>query len=127
MKARSLLLFALTFSASFAYGTSYQFVAGDNNQETKICIAAGSDNQAALKRKLVNYEHNMRFGVNTISCNGMSLAQFSHRYGAWQTHAFLSRHSSIANKVKTQVSITDLAWNELTEEGVPQIVMVSAK
>ncbi|ASJ96733.1 MULTISPECIES: DUF3718 domain-containing protein [Shewanella] len=127
MKARGLLFVALTFSASFAYGANYQFVAEDNSLETKICIAAGSDNQASLKRKLVNYEHNMRYGVNTISCNGMSLAQFSHRYEALQTYAFLSRHSSLANKVKTRVSITDLARHQVPEEGAPVMVMVSAK
>ncbi|MCG9746553.1 DUF3718 domain-containing protein [Shewanella sp. Isolate8] len=105
----------------------YQFVARDNSVETKICIAAGSDNSSALKRKLVNYDHNMRFGVNSISCNGLSLAQFSHKYQAQQSYLFLERHSSIANRVKTKVSIIDLAGNQSFAGGEPIMVMVSAK
>lgn len=35
---------------------NYRFVAQDSSAETKICIAAGSDNSSALKRKLVNYD-----------------------------------------------------------------------
>ncbi|QYJ91777.1 MULTISPECIES: DUF3718 domain-containing protein [Shewanella] len=105
---------------------NYRFVAQDSSAETKICIAAGSDNSSALKRKLVNYDHNMRFGVNSISCNGVSLAQFAHQYQASQSFQFLERHSSIANRVKTKVSITDLASNR-SGGGEPIVVMVSAK
>ncbi|MXR67418.1 DUF3718 domain-containing protein [Shewanella sp. JBTF-M18] len=123
--ALGLVLSAQAIAGDLTKETRYQFVAKDSSAETKICIAAGSDNSSALKRKLVNYDHNMRFGVNSISCNGLSLAQFAHQYQALQSFQFLERHSSIANRVKTKVSIIDLA--QKSESGAPIIVMVSAK
>lgn len=89
--------------------TQYVFVAEDGSMETKLCVNAGSDNRPALRRDLGIYHRNIRYTANTVSCNGKSMAQFAHQYGAQSTYALLERFTYSKNKVRPTVTITDLA------------------
>jgi hypothetical protein len=53
--------------------------------------------------------HSYRYTANTVFCNGKSMAQFAHQYGAINTHAFLKRFTRDKNQIKSKVTITDLA------------------
>ena len=100
------LLGLATLNAS---ATQYVFVAEDASIETKLCVNAGSDNRPALRHDLGIYHRNIRYTANTVSCNGKSMAQFAHQYGAQSTYALLERFTYSKNKVRPTVTITDMA------------------
>jgi hypothetical protein len=120
----ALLLSSLALSAQ---AENYVFVAQDNSQETKTCIMAGSDDNAKLSRQLLSDSDSLRYSVNSISCNGLSLAQFSHKYEAWGSLAFLNRHSKASNKVLGTVTIGEIAATNDRYNNKTVFVYVSAK
>jgi hypothetical protein len=121
----ALLLSSLALSAQ---AENYVFIAQDNSQETKTCILAGNDNNAKLRRQLLSDSASLRYSVNSISCNGLSLAKFSHKYEAWGNLAFLNRHSKASNQVLGTVTIGDIAaTNDRFSDDITVLVYVSAK
>jgi hypothetical protein len=121
----AMLLSSLALSAQ---AENYVFVAQDNSQETKTCIMAGNDDNAKLRRQLLSDSNSLRYSVNSISCNGLSLAQFSHKYEAWASLAFLNHHSKANNQVLGTVTIGEIAaTNDRYSDDSTVFVYVSAK
>lgn len=106
---------------------TYQFIAGDKSAETKICVAAGNDQRGVLRRKLENYSHNVRLSTNLIDCNGMSLTQFSYKYGALKSFDFLNRFTSMKNRVRQSVTIKDIYSYNGADSTHVVVIRVSAK
>jgi hypothetical protein len=102
----ALLLSGLALGAQ---AENYLFVAQDKSPETQICISAGSDEMPKLRRQLVNDSDSLRFSINSIYCNGLSLTQFAYRYGAMDAFGFLTPHTRTTNRVEGKVTIQDIS------------------
>jgi hypothetical protein len=81
-----------------------------------------------LRHQLLSDSDSLRYSVNSISCNGLSLAQFSHKYEAWASLAFLNRHSKANNQVLGTVTIGEIAaTNDSYSDDSTVFVYVSAR
>ncbi|QYJ87794.1 DUF3718 domain-containing protein [Shewanella mesophila] len=118
----------LMLSPSLA-AVTYQFVAVDKSVETQICVAAGNDERALLRSKIGNYSHNVRLSTNLINCNGMSITQFSYKYGALQSYDYLNRFTALKNRVQHKPSVTIKELSLRDTGGLADVVTirVSAK
>ena len=107
MKILNLTSVILTLLLSFnAYTANYKFVEADSNFEEKICMLAASNNKLGLENALQRYTWgNMtvteRFAINNITCNGMVMAHFAHKYDAQNTFEYLNSLTDRKNKITT--------------------------
>ena len=91
------------------FAAETQYVAGDANPETKLCITAAVGSYTKFKRQMTDYatyspmSTKFRFVANNIYCNGYNIAQFSEDAG----------NTLVANKLKKYrkhtVKIYDIA------------------
>ncbi len=101
------------------------FIAKDNTIETRLCIAAASDDSSTLKSLIRHsYKRHTREIANNFNCNGVSLARFAYDFDAKNTFEYLNRYSHSSNRVKQSVIIKDLAANKTKK--MPKTVVVSA-
>ncbi|QSX36390.1 DUF3718 domain-containing protein [Shewanella sedimentimangrovi] len=127
---KKVLIFASLIAAglsSLAHATDYVFVANDSSLETKMCIAAGSDNRSALRMRMTSDRANARYHANTIVCNGASLAQFAHQYGAQKTYNYLAPLTKNKYLYDEKVTIKDLTYAEPKGAHQTVYVMVSGQ
>jgi len=104
--------------------TNYKFIPIDKNVETKICVFAGNNNKHELKKALrksswSSAKFNQWYSANNITCNGMVMAHFSHKYDALDTFLYLNRLTIEKDKIPaTSIEIKDIAavFNRKNEE-----------
>jgi hypothetical protein len=82
-----------------------QFQAANNSLETRLCVAAVTDNLVRLRSYVYRYERTPRFVARHIDCNGQNITAFALKYGAETTGKMLHRF----NPKVGEVSITDIA------------------
>ncbi len=130
MLMKKLLPILVTTSCAFSsYAQEYRFIAKDSNLATELCVEAANNHKSGIKqvmRKLYGNSYSAH-AVNTITCNDLSLSQFSLRYGAIDTFRYLNRISYGKNKVKASTSITDVVLLPSDEIKAPISVYVLAK
>ena len=101
------------------------FIANDNTIETRLCIAAATDDSSTLKSLIRRtYKRHTREVANNFNCNGVSMARFAYDFNAKNTFEYLNRYSHASNRVKQSVIIKDLAANKT--KAMPKTVVVSA-
>lgn len=132
MNIRTLLAPAALIIASFgtihsASATEYRFIATDNSQETRLCVVAASNRLGKLKTEVSESAHSPRYQANSVRCNGASLAQFAHQYGADKTYRYLASHSMAKNKATENVTIRDLSASAASSSDEVVYVKVSSK
>ena len=100
--------------------SEYQFIAVDNSVDTKMCLAAVTNNKKALKRLMykTHFEvpkfNRIHYGVRIVArkllCNDLIIANFAYKYQAADTLAYLDRYTSRKDKKKRPtVTIRDIA------------------
>jgi hypothetical protein len=104
------LISSILFCCSInTYAAEFEFVAGDNTHETKICIAAVNDNTQVMvsKLKMMSIKTALRYRsmLNIIQCNGQFIGNFAKKYHAENTSAYLAKYTNKWNK-KHQPNIT---------------------
>lgn len=92
-----------------AAATEYRFVAADSTPETQMCVAAGSNKIGKLRMQMSDNYGSPRYHANSVQCNGKSLAQFAHQYGADRTYRYVAAHSYDRNRAIESVTIQDLS------------------
>ncbi|WP_372872855.1 DUF3718 domain-containing protein [Shewanella sp.] len=127
MDARILLAPALVIGLSTANATEYRFVATDTTPETLMCVAAGNNNTGKLRMAMTRQSGSIRYHANSIACNGKSMAQFAHQYGADKTYALLAAHSYDRHKAIESVTIKDLSAANTERSDEIVYVMVSSR
>tara|TARA_Y100000034_G_C6877527_1_gene401564 strand:+ start:798 stop:1268 length:471 start_codon:yes stop_codon:yes gene_type:complete len=130
MKMKKLKLIGLILGLSFAGASSaqsYEFVAADNKVETQFCVHAGNNNASKMKSLLRQMDIRKRkANINAIQCNDISAAKFAYKYGAADTFNYLNTLSFGRNKVRTSVSIRDVAKLNKDKDLKPIVVEVSS-
>ncbi len=116
---------ALSFTSQIS-AQDYQFTAIDKSLETQFCVSIGNNNVEGMKGKLfrMGLGDALRRNINTLTCNGLPLAQFAHKYQAEDTFKYLNTRSSPANRVKSTVTINDLSMTDGNAE--PKMIYVTA-
>lgn len=106
MKLQNLTLALATEILSLnAHTTNYKFMVTDNSFEARICMLTASNKRLELKNALQLYAWGNKvvteqFAVNNITCNGMVMAHFAHKYDAPNTFEYLNRLTIRKNKIK---------------------------
>lgn len=111
----TLLAILLAFNVS---ATKYKFVGTNNSLDTRICVSAGNNNLYKLKKLIRVSREGAPMIANTLLCNNLIIAHFSHKYGADETFKFLNRRTENKDKIrKNTVTIRDIARvNDVNEE-----------
>ena len=90
-------LFAFALFSLHAQAAQFTFVAEDSSHQTRLCIAAASDDMKSLKREFRRLRQGTTLRhdsvISSVRCNGESAAKFAQRYGAAETLAYLNRFS----------------------------------
>jgi hypothetical protein len=117
---------ALAFSSQIS-AQNYQFFAADKSPETQFCVNVGNNDVDTMRQKLrkIGTDEAMRRNVNIVTCNGMSPAQFAHKYKAGDTFKYLNIRSSPSKRVQQSVTISDIAKVDSNDE--PILVYVSTR
>ena len=130
MKMKKFKLIGIVLGLTFAGASnaqSYEFVATDNKVETKFCVHAGNNDASKVKSLLRQMDIRKRKeNINAIQCNDMSVAKFAYKYGAADTFSYLNTLSFGSNKVRTSVSIRDVARLNEDSNIKPIVVEVSS-
>jgi len=104
------LLVALPLGA-----TNYVFIAGNNNLDTKLCIAASQDNLSKYKRiaralspnrlehRMLSHKIHTHLAAN-LQCNNQSVLAFARQYDADRTSSFLTRYSEHEVLINREIS-----------------------
>ena len=117
----ALLLCGATFGAQAAH---YVFVANDARPETRMCVAAGNDQAALLRREMLYYNASIRYTANMVVCNGKSIALFANQYGAEKTYNLLIPYTKSYNKNDENVTISDLASHQAPAQNEETVYVV---
>jgi hypothetical protein len=113
-----------SFLALPSHATNYKFVALDNSSETKLCIAAGSNDTKSMRKTMRHNKEHIRQVANTVECNNMAIAHFAYRYDADKTFKVLDRASSRKIRKNTpHVIIRDLSA-KVRHDDKPVIIYV---
>ena len=116
-------IIAMGFTVS-SNANNYQFVAADNSIETKICVAAVTNNKQALKRKIRMSGIRVRSIARSLMCNDQIVANFAYMYNASETFAYLDRYTPKKFKSnRPSVTIQDIA----AIHGKTTVVLIASK
>ncbi len=125
---RVLTLLSMTaFGVSFnANAEQYRFVASDNSVASQVCVLVGSNDVGKLKSAITKFSLNKHHLANSYRCNELPLSKFAYTYSADNTFKYINRYSHFGNKVKANVTISDLAMVSNEESQEPIIIRVSS-
>lgn len=104
MKILATSLIAATLFASTNVSADSHFIAANDSPATALCMAFASNKPLKMKKSLDHYNLHKN-QIKKLSCNQLSLKDFSSRYGLTRTGNYLNL------EVRTSTSIRDLAMN----------------
>jgi hypothetical protein len=114
----------LGFAMSSNAAVKYQFVLADNSVDSKMCLAAVTNNKDALRRNILRSGVSVRTVAHTLMCNDHIVAKFENKYRASQTFAFLYRYTLKEDKkARPEVTIQDIT----ATQGETRIVLIASK
>lgn len=110
----------ITASSSkvFSAESQHSFKAANHSNDTKICLAAASDNLSALKSSLrrvsgiadgASNTTKTKYGLATIQCNDLDIVAFTNQFQASDTLKYINRRAPLKYRIDNNVTITDLA------------------
>lgn len=67
----------------------YKFMAADTSVETKLCMAATTNDVQQLKKVLRRSGERLAVVRDSIKCNALPIAEFSEQYGFMQVARYL--------------------------------------
>lgn len=115
----------------------YEFIAGDATTETKICMAAVTDNKRGLKQAVKELKAvgismkreylRMKIVANSLKCNDDYVANFANKYDASNTYQYLNRYTHPSKRLNPTTSIKDITARNESESSnkVIQILVAS--
>jgi hypothetical protein len=103
---------------------NYQFEGVDNSIETKICIAAVTNDKKSLKRKIRISGARVRTIARGLMCNEQIVANFAYKYNALETFGYLDRYTPKKYKAnRPSVTIQDIT----AIHGKTTVVLIASK
>jgi hypothetical protein len=124
----------LAFTGSSNAAVNYQFVAADNSIDTKICLAAVTNDMNKLRLNIMRSSASAR-GVHsgartvarTLMCNDQIVANFAYQYHASKTFEYLDLYTPKKYKGKRpDVTIQDIIASNANQEETT-VVLVASK
>jgi hypothetical protein len=120
-------LISVIVAAGFSLGSNaanYQFEGVDNSIETKICIAAVTNDKKSLKRKIRMSGAGVRSIARSLMCNEQIVANFAYKYNALETSGYLDRYTPKKYKTnRPSVTIQDIT----AIHGKTTVVLIASK
>ncbi|WP_068545266.1 DUF3718 domain-containing protein [Thalassotalea crassostreae] len=118
MKNISLMISAAVFLLSYSQSiqAKYVFIAKDDSQATKLCVATGNNDLSQVKKSikklyLVSTESNKRARVATLSiqCNDLNLVEFAANFDANDTFDYFNKKAPKHMRLPSdEISIEDI-------------------
>jgi imidazole glycerol phosphate synthase subunit HisF len=71
------------------HSAEYKFVAADQSVETKLCMAATTNDVKQLKKVLRRSGERLAVVRDAVKCNTLPITEFSEEYGFMQVARFL--------------------------------------
>jgi hypothetical protein len=111
----------------------FEFVADDHSKQTKLCVAAASNDLVALKRSIRSLRRSphekTQVLVDSVRCNGVTPTRFARQYKAADSLAFLNQHSTHrVQELEPTVTLREIADSrDLEEAPIVTIVHVSGQ
>ena len=122
----TLVLTNIALFATAQDSTKYVFKGTDNSLDTRLCVAAGSNNLRSLKKASRRDVYGIKDITRHLKCNDLDITNFAATYDAYDTTSYLSKMAPKKYKVDLdQVQITDLARNSSPQK--IKIIYVSSK
>jgi len=97
----------------------YKFVAGNDNAQTQLCVAAGNNHVMRYDEKVNALGLSKRYAAQSTVCNGLNIGAFATKYHALNTAKQINRFS------KGNVTITDLAFSDIKKSNDVTIITVN--
>lgn len=120
----TLVLTNIAFFATAQGSTKYIFKGTDNSLDTRICVAAASDNLRGLRQESRRDILGIKGVTRSLKCNHQDITHFAASYDAYKTTRYLSRNAPKKYRVKVdEMEITDLASHSYSV----QVIYVSSK
>jgi len=120
-------LISVIVAAGFTLSSNaanYQFEGVDNSIETKICIAAVTNDKKSLKRKIRISGIRVRSIARGLMCNDQIVANFAYKYNALKTSGYLDRYTPKRYKAnRPSVTIQDIT----AIHGKTTVVLIASK
>jgi hypothetical protein len=123
----------LAFTGSSNAAVNYQFVAADNSIDTKICLAAVTNDIKELRLNIMSsagtrgVHTGARKVARTLMCNDQIVANFAYQYHASKTFEYLDRYTPKKYKGKRpDVTIQDIIASNANQEETT-VVLVASK
>lgn len=118
----------LLFYSISTYATEYEFVAMDGSKETKMCVAAVTNDMKKLRR-LISHNYGIRdvgrTVAKTVFCNDVIIANFAYEYQANDTVDYLDRYTPRKYKrMRTSITIKDITA-KVNEK--PTVIMIASR
>jgi hypothetical protein len=117
----------LLFYSISTYAEQYEFVAADQSKETKMCVAAVTNDKTKLRR-LVSSDTRyvgVRDVAKTVVCNDVIIANFAYEYQANDTLDYLDRYTPRKYKrMRTSTTIKDITAKSSEE---PTVIMIASR
>jgi len=132
MKIFTSLSVILLCCSTSSYAAEYEFAAGDSKIETKICMAAVTDNTEVMisnLKKLSRRGTALPFAsfINGFSCNKQYIGNFAKKYHAENSFAYLDKYTNNWNKKRqSTITVTDIASEQTLEREGTIVVLVSS-
>jgi hypothetical protein len=104
---KTTLIFTLVAFISFvststnAHNNFKRIVKTDSSAETSFCAAILKDKPLLIKQRLRETHSTKKRAINTIRCNGLTVAEFAHKYNATKAIASLglsAKQNQLASK-----------------------------
>jgi hypothetical protein len=124
----SLILFCCSINI---YAAELEFIADNNKNTTKVCMAAVTDNTKVMINKLrrLSGGTGLKFltFINLIQCNNQFIGNFALKYNAQNTFAYLDQYTNRRNKNRQGIiTIKDIANEQGKNQDRPIVVLVAS-
>ncbi|MFT6910417.1 MAG: hypothetical protein ACJAS1_007146 [Oleiphilaceae bacterium] len=123
----------LGFTVSSNAAANYQFVGADNSIDTKICLAAVTNDMHKLRHNIMRSGAGNR-GVHTgarkvartLMCNDQIVANFAYKYEASETFEYLDRYTPKKYQdQRPEVTIKDIVARHGKQEETTVVLIAS--
>ena len=111
MKTLKTSIVVIAATLSFSAVANPSFVAGDQTAETKMCLAAVTNDLHDYKKYVENFSfekvtntRDHRLFANKLECNGQNVVKFARTYGAEKTANFINSYRSQNVSVRQDVA-----------------------
>ncbi|MEW6998754.1 DUF3718 domain-containing protein [Colwelliaceae bacterium BS250] len=122
----TLVLTNIALFATAQDSIKYVFKGADNSLDTRMCVAAASNNLRRLKGAVRMDGYGIRYITRFLICNDQDITNFAAKYGTYNTTKYLNRYAPKKYKINSdEVEIIDLVHQ--SSSGQVEVIYISSK